>query len=93
LTPNKKFVRIIKERFNDEFIQTFGIEPDALTANEAEYLVGFKSIDTLRNRKAAAEQEIDRRLRSKGIGQRPEEEKAKPSSEVTHTGITGDENK
>lgn len=67
LVPGKKFVRLIKERFDDEFREVFGIEPEALTANEAEYLVGFKSIDAIRNRLAAAEQEIDRRLRSKGI--------------------------
>lgn len=68
LVPVKKYVRLIKERFDDEFTKVFGIEPAALTANEAAYLVGFKSIDGLRNRLAAAEQEIDRRLRSKGIG-------------------------
>jgi hypothetical protein len=67
LVPGKKFVRLIKERFDDEFTKIFGIEPDAITANEAEYRVGFKSIDAIRNRLAAAEQEIDRRLRSKGI--------------------------
>lgn len=58
---------MIKERFGEEFTEIFGIEPAALSANEAQYLVGFKSVDQLRNRLAAAEQEIDRRLRSKGI--------------------------
>lgn len=67
LVPNKKFVQLIKERFDDEFTEVFGIEPAALTANEANYLVGFTSIDGIRNRLAAARQEIDRRLRSKGI--------------------------
>ncbi|MCK0512734.1 hypothetical protein [Aromatoleum buckelii] len=67
LVPGKKFVWLIKERFDEEFTKVFGFEPDALTANEAEYLVGFKSIDAIRNRLAAAEQEIDCRLRSKGI--------------------------
>jgi hypothetical protein len=67
LVPPKKFVNLIKERFDDEFTEIFGIEPNALTANEAQYLAGFRSADALRNRRAAAEQEIDRRLRSKGI--------------------------
>jgi hypothetical protein len=67
LVPEKKFVRLIKERFGDEITETFGVEPTALTANEARYLVGFQSVDQLRNRLATAEQEIDRRLRSKGI--------------------------
>jgi hypothetical protein len=60
-------IRLIKERFHHELIETFGIVPDALTANEARYLVGFRSIDEIRNRLAAAKQEIDRRLRSKGV--------------------------
>jgi hypothetical protein len=67
LVQEKKFVRLIKERFGDEFTKIFGIEPAALTANEVQYLVGFQSVDQLRNRLATAEQEIDRRLRSKGI--------------------------
>ncbi|WP_199174465.1 conjugal transfer protein TraN [Limnohabitans sp. G3-2] len=67
LVPSKKFVQLIKERFDDEFTEVFGIEPSALTANEANYLVGFTTIDGIRNRLAAAQQEIDRRLRSKGI--------------------------
>jgi len=67
LVPNKKFVHLIKERFDDEFTEIFGIEPAALTANEAQYLVGFSTIDGIRNRLATARQEIDRRLRSKGI--------------------------
>ena len=72
LVPVKKYVRLIEERFDDEFTKVFGIEPAALTANEASYLVGFQSIDGLRNRLVAAEQEIDRRLRSKGIGRADE---------------------
>lgn len=67
MAPAPKFVRLIKERFDEEFTGVFGIEPDALTANEAQYLVGFKSVDAIRNRLAAAEQESHRRLRSKGI--------------------------
>ena len=67
--------RLIQERFGDEFTKIFGIEPHALTANEAQYLVGFKSLDEIRNRFAAAEQEIDRRLRSKGISRAAESAK------------------
>jgi len=85
LVPGKKFVRLIKERFDDEFTEVFGIEPEALTANEAEYLVGFRSIDAIRNRLAAAEQEIDRRLRSKGIVRAAE---ATPSGAHADQGLT-----
>ena len=72
LVPKKNFIQLIKERFEDEFTEVFGIEPGALTANEAQYLAGFRSVDALRNRLATAEQEIDRRLRSKGIARAPE---------------------
>ena len=71
LVPKAKFVQLIKERFDDEFTEVFGIEPGALTANEAQYLAGFRSLDAIRNRLVAAEQEIDRRLRSKGINRTP----------------------
>jgi len=67
LLPAKKHIRLIKERFQDECAEIFGIEPEALTANEAGYLVDFRSADAIRNRLAKARQEIDRRLRSKGI--------------------------
>lgn len=67
LPPERQFVRLLKERFGNEITELFGIEPAALTANEAQYLVGFQSVDQLRNRLASAEQEIDHRLRSKGI--------------------------
>jgi hypothetical protein len=60
-------VKVIEERLDDEFTEVLGIEPGALTANEAQYIAGFRSLDAPRNRLVAAEQEIDRRIRSKGI--------------------------
>lgn len=67
LLPVTNDIRLIKERFHHEIIETFGIATNALTANEARYLVGFRSVDEIINRLAAAKQEIDRRLRSKGV--------------------------
>ena len=67
LTPDTKFVQLLNERFGNELFNIFGIKPEALTANEAQYLVGFRSLDEIRNRLSAAQQEIDHRLRSKGI--------------------------
>ena len=86
LVPEKKFVRLIKERFDDEITEIFGVEPAALTANEAGYLVGFQSIEQLRNRRAAAEQEIDRRLRSKGIARAPQEASSGASADQSLNG-------
>lgn len=67
LVPSPKNIQILNKRFGDDVFNIFGIKPEALTANEAQYLVGFRSIDEIRNRLAAAGQEIDRRLRAKGI--------------------------
>lgn len=67
LRPDRKTVKTLKERFANEIIEIFGIRVDALTANEAQYLVGFRTADEIRNRLLKAKQEIDLRLRSKGI--------------------------
>jgi hypothetical protein len=57
----------LKQRYANEIIEIFGIHVDALTANEAQYLVGFRTADEIRNRLIKAKQEVDIRLRSKGI--------------------------
>ena len=67
LNPHRKTLKILKERFANEIIEIFGIHVEALTANEAQYLVGFRSADEIRNRLLKAKQEVDIRLRSKGI--------------------------
>lgn len=67
LVPANKTVQLLTRRFGHAIFDIFGIRPEALTANEAQYLIGFRSVDEIRNRLAAARQEIDRRLRSKGI--------------------------
>jgi orotate phosphoribosyltransferase len=65
--PTLKVLRELKKRYPYEIEEIFGIVPDALTANEATYLIGFKSVDEIRNRLATARKETDLRLRSKGI--------------------------
>ena len=58
---------MLKERYQNEIPSIFDIKVKALTANEAQYLVGFKTVGEIRNRLAAARKEIHLRLRSKGI--------------------------
>jgi hypothetical protein len=65
--PAPKTVELLERRFGDEIRTTFGIEPAALTREEAQYLIGFRTADELRNRAAAAKQARIERLRSKGI--------------------------
>ena len=66
--PEAKIIRLLEKRYGHEITEIFGIEPAALTANEASYLVGFRTADEIRNRLAKARQETHLRLRSKGIG-------------------------
>jgi hypothetical protein len=54
--PAPKTVELLERRFGDEIRTTFGIEPTALTREEAQYLIGFRTADELRNRAAAAKQ-------------------------------------
>lgn len=65
--PTRGQLKILRERYQHDIKDIFGIEVDALTANEAGYLVGFRSADEIRNRLAKAKEEINRRLGSKGI--------------------------
>lgn len=65
--PVKKHIKLLEERFNEQIEQQFGIKTSALTANEASYLIGFRTIDEIRNRCLKAEKEIHLRLLSKGI--------------------------
>jgi hypothetical protein len=67
LKPEALVIRRLRERFPDAIHHTFGIDPGALTANEAQYLSGFRTADELRNRAAKAAEEIDLRLRAKGF--------------------------
>ena len=67
--PARTIIKKLEERFNHEIEEIFGITPSALTANEANYLVGFKTADEIRNRLAKAREETRLRLRSKGIEQ------------------------
>jgi len=65
--PRQSVVRKLESRHGNEIEAILGVRPAALTANEASYLIGFRSADEIRNRLAKARKETDRRLRSKGI--------------------------
>jgi hypothetical protein len=65
--PSPKTLKMLQRRFGNEIQATFGIKTAALTWEEAQYLIGFRSVDELRNRAATAQQARIKRLRSKGI--------------------------
>lgn len=54
--PETKTIRLLEKRYGHEINDIFGIDPAALTANEASYLVGFRTADEIRNRLAKARQ-------------------------------------
>lgn len=67
LCANRTTINKLKERFNHEIRELFNIEPEALTFNESNYLIGFRSTDEIRNRRIKAEKERNLRLHAKGI--------------------------
>jgi len=67
LSPTKKAVTELERRHENGIEAIFGIQPKALTADEATYLLGFRTTDAIRNRVAAAREATNLRLHSKGI--------------------------
>lgn len=67
LHPSRKVVNELKKRHGHELETLLSVAPEAFTANEASYLIGFRSLDEIRNRIIKARKETNLRLRSKGI--------------------------
>jgi hypothetical protein len=65
LTAAVRVTALLERRHGDAIREIFQIDPAALTAEEAQYLIGFRTVDEIRNRSLAARQETDRRLRAK----------------------------
>jgi len=69
MLADAKTVRELEVRHGDEIRSQFGVAPGALTAEEARYLIGFRSTDELRGRVAAARQARVDRLGARAIRQ------------------------
>lgn len=67
LNPSVNLLNKLKKRYEHEIREIFGVHVTALTANEASYLIGFRSSDEIRNRLIKARKETNLRIRSKGI--------------------------
>lgn len=67
MTPDAKVIRSLGDRHGKAIRELFGIEPGALTHDEAQYLIGFRTTDELRNRAASAIAERGRRVLSKAV--------------------------
>lgn len=65
---NKRHIRLVEERFGND-LRKLGIEPAALTGDEAQYLVNFPDADGFRAALVKAEGRRDGRLRAKGVSE------------------------
>jgi hypothetical protein len=60
LTPTTRLTTMLERRHGDAIREIFQIDSPALTAEEAQYLTGFRTFDEIRNRSVAAgERRID----------------------------------
>jgi 2'-5' RNA ligase len=78
MQASKQQINQVEQRYGDAVREIFNIEPAALTAAEAGYILSFRDADSLRNRAGAAERERDARLHAKGI--QPAEKVEPPGS-------------
>jgi hypothetical protein len=67
LVPKKAQFSEIERRYGDVVRDEFGVEPAAITADEAAYILNFRDADALRDRVAKARGERERRLLQKGL--------------------------
>jgi hypothetical protein len=67
MDPRRQDVRAIKERYGEQVRQLFQLEPEALTAAEARYIIGHRDAAELAGRAASAHEERAARLRAKGV--------------------------
>jgi hypothetical protein len=67
LYPLQRTVQRLEKEHGHAIRETFGIEPTALTADEAQYLLGFRTAEEIRGRSAKARETTNLRLRAKGI--------------------------
>lgn len=70
ISPLAKTVTELEQRHGQELTNIFGINAAALTYSESQYLLGFKSTDSIRVSVAKARSERSKRLSAKGISER-----------------------
>lgn len=70
IAPDSKTIKQLEARHGQAIREILGVDADQLTGPEAQYLIGFKSADEIRNRGARARQERVARLDAKVLSQR-----------------------
>lgn len=89
ITPRKNHVRQLEARFGEIIRSELAVEPSALTADEATYILNFRTADGLRDSISKARGDRERRLLSKGIGSPSRDGEASGSVAVGSTdGLT-----
>jgi hypothetical protein len=67
LSPKPRAIREIERRFGDVIRDELDLDPQALTGDEAAYLLNFRDADALRTTIATGARRRDERLRAKGV--------------------------
>lgn len=70
----KQLVRLVEERYGEIVREEFGIDPEALTGDEALVILGFRDADALRAGISAAKVNRERHLLQKGLRTPPAKE-------------------
>lgn len=68
MVPTSQQQTLITRRFGHDIEDILGIQPEALTAAEAQYLSGYRNADELRDRGTSARRDRVRRLNRSGAG-------------------------
>jgi hypothetical protein len=64
LTAPRRVIAHLEARYGDAIREELGVDPAALTADEARYLIGFRNADELRSRAAKAREARAERARA-----------------------------
>lgn len=67
MLPTTKTVKRLEEQYGNEIRELFNIEPSALTFEEAQYLLGFRTADELRGSAAKAKSSRDARIHARNV--------------------------
>ena len=72
MLPSSKTIRTLEDKYGRTIKELFNIDPKALTREESQYLLGFRTDDELRNRAAKARDSRSERIHAKTVS-KPED--------------------
>jgi orotate phosphoribosyltransferase len=85
--PLQKTISRLEAQYGNTIREIFGIEPSALTKEESQYLLGFRTDDELRNRAATARDSRRERIASKRISGTEDSPRLSRASTLARAGV------